>query len=176
MLQTVNVETPQREATASEFPRVRMALPDDYPQVMAICRDLHLENGVSRVNWDYVSDQMRRGIDQRGAVIGVIGDVGRLQAAIYLHMTRFWYSDDVILEELFAYVVPSFRKTNNARALIEFGKKCSHRFDVPLLIGIISNQRTEGKIRLYSRRLGPQSGAFFLVNGHTGNNSELGKS
>ena len=42
---------------------------------------------------------------------------------------------------------------------------------IPLLIGVLSNKRTEGKIRLYERQLGKPSGAFFLYGARTGEHS-----
>ena len=39
---------------------------------------------------------------------------------------------------------------------------------IPLIIGVLSNQRTEAKIRLYERQFGAPAGAFFLYNVHTG--------
>jgi hypothetical protein len=40
--------------------------------------------------------------------------------------------------------------------------------EMPLLIGVLSNHRTEAKVRLYERQFGKPTGAFFLYNGSTG--------
>lgn len=168
MLQTLKKSIPTRPITSGELPRVRVAVPEDLPQLMALCKSLHEENGVANVDWDGVASKMMQGIAQHQALIGVIGKIGAIEGAIYMEISSFWYSKDVMLQELFAYVLPAYRRSNNAKALLEFGKSCTYRFNVPLLIGIISNHRTREKIRLYSRRLGAPSGAFFLVNGTTG--------
>jgi hypothetical protein len=39
---------------------------------------------------------------------------------------------------------------------------------MPLLIGVLSNSRTEAKIRLYKRHFGEPAGAYFLYNARTG--------
>ena len=36
------------------------------------------------------------------------------------------------------------------------------------MIGVLSNHRTEAKVRLYERQFGKPSGAFFLYNARTG--------
>jgi len=168
MLQTATLETPKARLPAVEMPRVRAATPDDFPQILQMCRSLHEENGISHVDWTHVAGVMMNGINGEGAIIGVIGEPGKVEGMIYLQMSRFWYSTDTFLEELFNYVRPEFRRSNNAKALIDFAKSAANRFDVPLLIGIISNHRTEEKIRLYQRRLGEKAGAFFLYNAKTG--------
>jgi hypothetical protein len=37
-----------------------------------------------------------------------------------------------------------------------------------MLIGVLSNHRTEGKVKLYGRIFGDSAGAFFLYNAKTG--------
>lgn len=175
MLQTAtSTDTAAARTPAADSPRVRSACPDDLPQLMDICRQLHAENGVANVDWRGVAAKMLQGIAQHQALIGVIGSVGQLEAAIFMQISSFWYSTDVMLEELFAYVLPSYRRSNNAKALLDFARDCSDRLDVPLLIGIISNHRTREKVRLYSRRMGAPSGAFFLYGAKTGCDSEAG--
>lgn len=168
MLQTLEREAPARIAPPEGLPRVRVAVEADFPQLMLLCKSLHEENGVSNVDWPGVAAKIMQGLAQDQAMIGVIGEIGAIEAAIYLEISTFWYSTDIMLQELFAFVLPAYRRSDNAKALIEFGKGCTHRFSVPWLIGIISNQRTQAKIRLYSRRLGAPSGAFFLFGATTG--------
>jgi hypothetical protein len=48
--------------------------------------------------------------------------------------------------------------------LISFGKKCAIDIGVPLMMGILSGERTEAKVRLYCRQFGTPAGAFFLSN------------
>jgi GNAT superfamily N-acetyltransferase len=83
-------------------------------------------------------------------------------------MARFWYTEDFHLEELYNFVHPDYRKSDNAKALIDFAKNTAEKINVPLMIGIISNHRTEQKIRLYQRRLGKPSGGYWLYNANTG--------
>lgn len=150
----------------TKFPRVRSAKPEDFQHVMVLCRQLYKENAAVSVDWPAVEDLIADGINSFGACLGVIGEP--VQGMIYLRISKMWYSKDLLLEELFTYVDPEFRSSNNAKALVDFAKKCSDDFNIPLLIGIISNQQTVAKIKLYKRQLGEPAGAFFLYNGKTG--------
>ena len=40
--------------------------------------------------------------------------------------------------------------------------------DIPLVIGILSSERVSGKVRLYERQFGPQSGAYWIYGKKTG--------
>ena len=151
------------------LPHVRLGVEADIPQLLELGRMLHTENALMPLSEDRILSAIWRAIRQDRAMIGVIGPVGAIQGGIYLTVGQFWYTDKPHLEELFSYVAPRFRKSKNAKALIEFAKQSAKRLDVPLLIGIISNNRTEAKIRLYERQLGKHSGAYFLYNGSTGN-------
>lgn len=150
------------------MPRVRAATMDDLSQLLDMCRELHRENGVSNVDWPLVGSILQNGINNQLATIGLISTDGEIEGMIFLQISHMWYSQEPIIEELFNYVRPQYRRSNNAKALIDFAKRCSLQLQVPLLIGVISNERTEEKVRLYRRRLGPQAGAFFMFNAKTG--------
>src|SRR5882724_612624 len=101
-------------------PRVRCAVTADYPQLMDLCAELHDENGISEVDWDMVGSTLMKGIVGDGASIGIIGAVHNVQAAIYLSINHFWYSSQSVLMELFSYVRPEYRRSSNAKVLLEF--------------------------------------------------------
>jgi hypothetical protein len=142
---------------------VRLATPADIEDILALGRLIHEENAVMPMSEERIEEYAWRGINQNRAVLGVIGAIGHIEAAVYLVIGRFWYSEEFHLEELFAFVHPKHRKSDNAKALLEFEKNCSKRLGIPLLTGVISTNRTAAKIRLYERRLGKQSGAYFFI-------------
>lgn len=156
------------EKVAFDLPKVRVANSKDIDQLLEMGRNLHSENGVLNLSLELIEEEAKRAVSGNGAVVGVIGPVGHLEGMILLSLERFWYTNDRHLEEKFSYVRPEFRKSKNARALIEFAKKLSVKLEVPLLIGLLSNTKTSQKIRLYERAIGPQSGAYFLYNTKTG--------
>jgi len=152
------------------LPKVRGARPEDYPAVMRLCESLYQENGLTRVAWKRVEEAVINGINGQRAALGVIGQCDDLGGMILLRFSECWYSDDLLLEELYNYVPPHHRNGHNARALIEFAKAASNRLEIPLLIGVLSTHRTRAKVRLYQRAFGEPAGAFFLYGGTTGGN------
>lgn len=145
-----------------EISRVRRADESDENELVAMCHELHRENGVFTMSSDRVRDMLRRAFDRRGGIIGVIGERGHLEGSIYLLLTQLWYTDDYHVEELWNYVRPDYRKTDNAKEFLAFAKRCSDELGIDSIIGILSNDRTQAKIRLYERQLGKPAGAYFL--------------
>lgn len=143
---------------------VRRATLADEEELMELCRELHKENGLFSMNESFVRQALRMAFMEHGGIIGLIGDPGKIEAAIYIKFGTFWYSDQFHLEELFNYVRPQYRKSTNAKDLINFAKRCAEELNLPLVIGVITNDRTEAKVRLYKRQLHNTAGAFFVYN------------
>lgn len=155
-----------------EVPRVRLAKPEDEDEIFAICKLLHAENGLFPMDEEKVRARIRECTGQKGGIIGVIGRPGEVEAIICLVINQFWYSSEWSLDEQFAYVLPNHRRSSNAKELIIFAKACAEQLNLPLVIGVLSNERTEAKVRLYERQLGAPAGAFFLVGAKTGYSQE----
>ena len=146
---------------------VRLARPSDEDQLFELCRQLHEENGLCRMDDDLVRNNLRTATRGEHGIIGVIeGEDGKLEGVISLIISRFWYSKEWFLEELFNFVPKEYRTSTRAKSLLAYAKKCADEMKMPLLIGIVSNIRTEAKIKLYERQL-PKAGAFFLYNRET---------
>lgn len=152
---------------------VRLASASEEDDVMEMCREVHSENGLVSMDEDQVRSMLRKAFNKECGIIGVIGEPGALEAIIMIVMTNFWSSKDTHLEELFSYVRKPFRTKSagpdtivipHAEALIRFAKKCSDEIGVPLVIGIITNKRMAGKVRLYRSILGCPAGAYFVIN------------
>ncbi len=143
---------------------VRTALPSDEEEVMDMCRALHSENALFEMNEDKVRAVLRIAFERRGGVLGVIGAPGAIEAMIYMLISQLWYSEQTHLEELFSYCRPEYRRSNNAKKLIQFSKKCAEAAGLPLVIGVLSNDRTEQKVKLYQRQFQKPAGSFFVYN------------
>jgi len=143
--------------------RVRFAEPVDYDQIMFLCRELHAENGIFELSEARVKAVIKSHYERTGGLIGVIGDPHALEAIIIMQLGGMWYSDQDVLQELSSFVLPEFRRSNNAKMLIDFAKECAAKIGIPLLIGAVSNHRTKAKIELLRRRLGEPVGAFFIA-------------
>lgn len=140
---------------------VRLATPEDEAGIFHLCKLLHGENGLFPMDDELVEETIKNGITQNGGIIGLIGPPDALEGIIYLSISHFWYSRKPHLEELFNFVHPDFRRSDHAKALIDFAKSCTSG-NIRLVIGVVSNERTEAKVRLYERRLGKPAGAFFV--------------
>jgi hypothetical protein len=149
--------------TEIDYPqRVRIANAGDEEEIMALCRDLHNENGLFKMDDNKVRGMLRRAFNREGGILGAIGAPGAIEALIYILIGEFWYSTQPHLEELFTYVAPQYRKSKNATDLLRFSKWCVETTGLPLVIGVLSNKRTEGKVRLYERQFSKPAGNFFF--------------
>lgn len=149
-------------------PAIRQALPEDFSEVMRLMRLAYEENGAANVDWGAVELAVIAAINGDRSALGVIDCDNGLCGLILLHFCEVWYSREIMLEELVAFVQEEHRRRHNARALLEFARSCADRLQVPLLVGVISNERTQAKVRLYRRIFGEPAGAFFLYGRKTG--------
>ena len=148
----------------AELPTVRIAQRADEEELMAMCRRLHRENGVFEFDDDKVRSILHKCFDRTGAIVGVIGEPGHIEASICLMISNLYYTADWHLDEFWNFVDADYRRSHNAEALVRFAKDCADKMHIPLLIGIITNRHMAGKVRLYRRLLGSPTGAFFLYN------------
>lgn len=150
--------------------RVRTATPEDEEGIMYLARLVNSENGVFAMQEDRVLGIVRPSLYLQGGIIGVIGPKNAIEGGIVLRISQYWYSDVPFLEEMCVFVHPDYRtaKGGRARKLVEFAKLTSEKLNMPLMIGILSNSRTDAKMRLYERQFGPPAGAFFLYGAKTG--------
>jgi len=155
---------------------VRRAGPDDRKGIWSLFDMVHEENAIlsqskPKINWllDRILHPERIPEWDNGTrgFIGVIGPPQALEGLILLCLGSLWYSDDIILEEYVNFVHPDHRNSNHAKTLVSYARHLADQTGIPLLIGIVSNHRTEAKVRLYRRQL-PEAGSFFLYNAHTG--------
>lgn len=150
---------------------VRLGHRGDIDQLIELGRLLHTENAM--LDWDeelirelvtaYVTYQPSPHFQDPG-MIAVIDEGGVIKAMIALRITQLWYSRKPLIEELFNFVHPEHRRSTFAKSMILYAKALADDLQLPLLIGIVSNHRTEQKIRLYQRFL-PFAGAFFVYRG-----------
>ena len=155
----------------AEEVKVRVATPYDLGGVMELLVMVCRENGLFEPNLEKVFADIWPALHQDHGLIGVIGEPGGiLEGVVLLKIGSLWYSSAEIVEEKTVFVHPKFRKARGGRAkkLCEFSKKVADELGLTLVIGILSNQRTESKTRLYNRVFGPPAGAFYLYGQKTG--------
>jgi len=144
--------------------KVRIATQADKPEIFRLLKILHSEGGIQSLDMGRAESMLDLAFNRQGGIIGVLGDAGDLHAMISLLITKAWYTNEDHIEELFNFVRPDQRKSNYADVLIEFAKDCAKQIGIPLMIGVMSNIRTAPKVRLYRKKLGTPSGAYFVYN------------
>ena len=150
---------------------VRVGTPDDVDGMMELALAACQENGLTNPNPLKLLGEIWAGLSRQHGIVGIIGRSGeQFEAAILLRTEPLWYSDDLTIVERAIFVHPQFRsaKGGRARKLCEFAEQTAEVLQIPLVIGILSSQRVEGKIRLYERQFGPQSGAYWIYGKKTG--------
>ena len=150
---------------------IRVGTLDDVDPMMELALMACDENGFVNHNPVKLLEQIYSALAQDHGLIGIIGEPGeKIEGAVLLRISKMWYSDQDVLEEKAIFIHPDYRnaKGGRARRLVEFSKQASDYLKIPLIIGVLSNHRTEAKVRLYERQFGKASGAFFLYNALTG--------
>lgn len=142
---------------------VRMAKQEDEDAIFSLCIDLCEEGQLFEMDSDTVRDIIRGCTAGYGGIIGVIEGKNELEGVICLSTDKYWYAKDWFLGEVFNFVPAKYRKSTRAKSLLGFAKKCSDDLRIPLVVGIVSNNKTEPKIKLLERQL-PKAGAFFMYN------------
>ena len=150
---------------------IRIGTPEDLDAVMEIALAACEENGFLNPNPQKLLAEIWPALHQDHGIIGVIGKAGGpIEGVVLLRVGTMWYSDDKVLEEKAIFIHPKYRSAKGGRAkrMCEFSKMASDKLGYPLIIGVLSNSRTEAKVRMYKRQFGEPSGAFFLYNARTG--------
>lgn len=154
---------------------VRAAVPDDRPELWRLLRLHHAENALFPLSERKVGFYVERALhpetiapDDTGprGIVGTIGKVGALEGMVMLVLGSPWYTESIAMDDCVNFVDPAHRQSDHAKALISYSKHLVDQVrvghpDFRMLLGIVSNERTAAKIRLYSRLLEPV-GAFFM--------------
>jgi hypothetical protein len=159
------------DKTPPEELHIRIGTPDDLDEMMQIAMMATEENAFLDPNPGKLAAEMWPALHQDHGIVGIIGpENGMIQGAVLLRIGSMWYSDAPVVEEKAIFIHPEYRSAKGGRAkqLCEFSKKVSDSLGIPLIIGVLSNSRTEAKVRMYRRIMGPEAGAFFLYGAKTG--------
>lgn len=150
-------------ADFSNCPDVRLAVLEDLPGLMDLMRKGFPEETPHEMDDERVLNMLRRYYDKQGAVLAVIGEVGKPEAYLLMVLDEIWYAKPGTMQllELNLYVHPDHRKSDRAKQLMQFSKQASEGLELNLTIGVYSNARTEAKVRLYQRQF-KSAGAFFV--------------
>ena len=155
---------------------VRIGTPEDVHGMMDVALAACQENGFVDPQPQKLLAEIWPALNRMQGIVGIIGAPGEtIEGAVLLRVGTMWYSDREVLEEKAIFIPPEFRsaKGGRARRLCEFSKLAADGLGLPLIIGVLSNQRTQGKVRMYQRIFGEPSGAFFLYGARTGDAAQM---
>jgi hypothetical protein len=163
--------TTQKGLIMSAELQIRIGTPEDIHDVMRMAQEACDEHAIFppsprkmlAVNWP--------SLHRDNGVAGILCTKdGEVVGATVLRIGEVWYSEQKVLEEAFIFIKKEYRTVKGgwARKMCEFSKKMSEELGIPLIAGIVSNVRTEAKIRLYERQYGKPNGAFFYYTAKTG--------
>ena len=150
---------------------VRIGTPEDLPGCMDLFIQANEENGIDEMDTQKLLNIVWPSLHQDGGLVGVIGAPGAPpEGVILLRIEQLWYSNAPVIAEILVFVHQDYRSAKGGRAkkLCEFSKRVSDEMGIPLIIGVVSTDRTKGKVRLYERVFGEPAGAFFLYGAKTG--------
>lgn len=149
---------------------VRIATPVEIDALMALALAACEENGFVKPNPNKLGHELWSALNMNYGVVGVIGEPDHLEAAVLLRIGAMWYSDQLVIEEKAIFIHPDHRDAKGQRVekLCQFSKSVADSLGHPLMIGVLSNERTKAKVRLYEREFGKAAGAYFLYGAKTG--------
>lgn len=150
--------------------QIRIGTPDDLHEIMSMAMSAVEENAFLDAVKLRLLQEVWPALNQDHGLIGIIGPPsGQVEGMLVLRVGTLYYTDLPCIEEKLCFVKPEFRSARGGRArrLCEFGKQVSDRLGMPLVIGVLSNTRTAGKVRMYERIFGAPAGAFFLYGAET---------
>jgi len=156
---------------------VRVGTHEDLHAVMDLAVMGAEENGFLKPSSSKLLFDIWPALHRDGGIMGLVGQGERLVGAVLLKVITPWYTDAKALEERAIYVHPDYRAGGQhkmtgkgsgvAVRLMEFSKLVSDKMEMPLLIGVLSNDRTEAKVRLYERIFGKPAGTYWLYGART---------
>ena len=150
---------------------VRTGKPEDVHAVMDCALAACEENGLTNPNPMKLLNDIWAALNLDNGIMGLIGEPGGpVEAGILMRIEPLWYTDELSLVERAIFVDPKFRTAKGGRAsrLCEFAKDTQRILGMPLVIGVMSSQRTEGKVRLYERHFGKSAGSYWVIGTETG--------
>lgn len=151
---------------------IRLATVADLDEVMQLAFMACEDNSFLDYNPERLLQEVYPALQQDKGLFAVIGPAGgAIEGFVLLRIGTLFHSSQQCLEEKCLWVHPDFRAARGGRArkLLEFTKKTADTLRLPLLIGILTTKRAEGKVKLYQRLFGDPAGAFFLYGAECGN-------
>jgi hypothetical protein len=139
---------------------VKLATSKDAEELVDLLIENHRENGLASLNLESLWEAIVRGCERQDAMIGIIRGPKRIEASAGLYRGPWWFSREQHWIDYWNFVHPDHRKTTHAKMLLEFANWVGSQFSEPVFMGVLSDHRTEAKMKLYGRKLRLVGGTF----------------
>ncbi|WP_376956412.1 GNAT family N-acetyltransferase (plasmid) [Azospirillum sp. A26] len=140
---------------------IRYATAGDIPAVEDLLRLMHAEIGMAPPDEEKARAVVARCFDRgTGAVLVACAEDGAIVGTLGMVFDQFWYTTAWHLQEMWTFVHPDHRRSTHAKDLLLNALETARKVKVPFVAAVFTDQRTEGKRRLFARYL-PQVGAIF---------------
>jgi hypothetical protein len=161
---------------------VRVGTPEDHKAVHDLAMTMAGENAPAEPNPMKILQAIWNALHKHGGLIGIVGpkDSTDVHGFVLLRIGVPWYSDERVIEECGVYVHPDWRSNRQAapsgadraagrspgRAsmLYRFIKRVADETGYKVIVGVMSYNRQDAKLRYYKRFFGEQAGGFFVYN------------
>ena len=147
---------------------IRCATVEDMPEIMPMAVAAAKETAAFDASTECLIQMVWRALTLQKGLAGVIGPPqGKIEGMVVLHIDPFEYTHELCLIEKVIWVDPAYRSAKGGRAtkLLQFAMQSADALGLKMCIGILSTSRTEAKVKLYRRVLGPESGAYWIYGG-----------
>ena len=138
--------------------------------MMALALSAVEDNGLTGANPADLLQEIWPSLNLDHGIVGIV-DEEPIRAAALLRVDPIWYNKAknwIVERAIFVHPEARAAKGGRARILCDWVKQVQGGLDMPLIIGILSSERTEAKVRLYERKFGKPAGAYWIVGAATG--------
>lgn len=151
---------------------VRTGTPADVHPLMDCAFAACADNGLIEHDPEKLLQDIWPALNLDRGIVGIIGG-DFIEAAILLRVDKLFYTSRDMLLERSLFVRPEFRKSGDhrisrAKMLCAFAKDAAKAINLKLVIGILTQERVEGKVRLYTREFGEPAGAYWIFDPNAG--------
>lgn len=166
----LEVDHPVAEGPTEKPKTVRGGGPADEQAILDLLL-LDVAENAARIappNEERILGHIQNATQRRGGLVGVIDSPdGKIVACCLMASMKWWWSEQIFVQELVLYVHPDHRQSNHLNDLLQFQRWAvdawtkDFGFRVYLLCGVLGVHKVREKILMYRRKF-RQAGAAFV--------------
>lgn len=130
---------------------MRLASHEDLPTVLWIVHKMGKDYPV-KVSDVKVLQKVSQVIEEGFVLLACKGD--QVVGVLGLEAKQWWFTDDWFLGDDFFMMLPEHRGMEPFKLLTDAAKSLSDKTNLPLMLGVMTPERTTAKIRLFSQAMG----------------------